>query len=239
VLVHGLWAAAWILESWLEPAADRGWDAWAPNLRGREGSRPVEDVGHIGMEDFAADLRDVLEHVGPSIVVGYSMGGLVAQMVATDAETRDLVRGLVLMCSVPPRGIVALSGSVLRASVRYVPAMMAGRAFRPTRAESDAMMMNDLPVAERERWFPRFILDAGRAARQMATGVATARAPLDAPVLVVSAEHDHISPPPVQRPLVRRYGAEHLPVAGRAHLIAIEPGWEAVESAILDRVEAW
>ena len=37
--------------------------------------------------------------------------------------------------------------------------------------------------------------------------------------------------------LVRRYGAAHLPLAGHAHLVAIEPGWEAVESAILDRSE--
>lgn len=239
VLVHGLWAAAWILEGWLEPAAERGWDAWAPNLRGREGSRPVADLGRVGMEDFAADLREVLERLGPSIVIGYSMGGLVAQMVATDLQTQDLVRGLVLMCSVPPRGIVALSGPVLRASMRYVPAMVRGHAFRPTRDEADAMMMNDLPEAERERWFPRFMPDAARAALQMATGVGIARLPLPAPVLVVSAEHDFISPPRIQPQLVRRYGAEHLPVAGHAHLIAIEPGWEAVESAILDRIDAW
>ena len=48
VLLHGLWAGAWIFEDWLEPAAERGWDVWAPNLRGRAGSRPVAARGGSG-----------------------------------------------------------------------------------------------------------------------------------------------------------------------------------------------
>ena len=237
VLLHGLWAGAWIFEDWLGPAAARGWDVWAPNLRGRAGSRPVDDLGSVGLAELVADLGDVLSEVGPAVVVGYSMGGLLTQMAAADPRMSHLVRAAALLCSVPPRGIVALSGPVLRASSAYLGPMLRNRTFLPSRADADAMMMNELPLDTRDRSFPRFIADSGRAARQMATGTARVdRNDVTCPVLVVSCEHDRISPPAIQPALVKRYGAAHLPLAGHAHLVAMEPGWEAVESAILDRL---
>jgi pimeloyl-ACP methyl ester carboxylesterase len=238
VLVHGLWAGAWIFQDWLGPAAERGWDVWAPNLRGRAGSRPMDELGSVGLADLAGDLGDILNEVGPAVVVGYSMGGLLTQIVAADPRTRHLVRAAALMCSVPPRGIVALSGPVLRASAAYLGPMLRSTTFMPSRAHANAMMMNGIPVEDRDRWFPRFIADSGRAARQIATGAAKVDPEaITCPVLVVSCEHDRISPPSIQPALVKRYGAAHLPVAGHAHLVAIEPGWEAVEAAILDRLE--
>lgn len=238
VLVHGLWAGAWIFEGWLGPAAARGWDVWAPNLRGRAGSRPVDDLGSVGLADLASDLVDVLSETGPAVVVGYSMGGLLTQLVAADPTSRSLVHAAALMCSVPPRGIVALSGPVLRAAPAYLAPMLRGTAFMPSRADADAMLMNDLPDADRDRWFPSLIADSGRAAREMAIGAARVpRRDVTCPVLVVSCEHDRISPPRIQPALVRRYAAAHLRVAGHAHMVAIEPGWEAVESAILDRLD--
>ena len=238
VLLHGLWGGSWIFQNWLEPAAERGWDVWAVSLRGREGSRPVEDLGKVRLQDFARDLQDALAGIGPAAVVGYSMGGLVLQMVASDAASRHLVRSAVLLCSVPPRGVVALAGPVVRRSWRYLPVMFGGRLMLPNRADADAMLMNAMSSAERARWYPSFIADSGRAALQIAVGsVAVDPAGITCPVLVVSAEHDRISPPAIQPKLVSRYHAAHLRVAWHAHLVTIEPGWQGVCIEVLDRLE--
>jgi pimeloyl-ACP methyl ester carboxylesterase len=238
VLLHGLWGGSWIFQDWLDPAAERGWDVWAISLRGREGSRPVQDLGKVRLQDFARDLQDALTAIGPAAVVGYSMGGLILQMVASDAASRHLVRSAVLLCSVPPRGVVALAGPVVRRSWRYLPAMIAGRPMLPRRADADAMLLNVMPRAERDRWYPSFIADSGRAALQIAVGsVAVDPAATTWPVLGVSAEHDRISPPSIQPKLVKRYRAPHLRIASHAHLVTIEPGWDAVNAAVLDRLE--
>jgi pimeloyl-ACP methyl ester carboxylesterase len=238
VLLHGLWGGAWIFQDWLEPAAERGWDVWAVSLRGREGSRLVQDLGKVRLQDFAQDLRDALEEIGPAVVVGYSMGGLILQMVAADDSPRHLVRSAVLLCSVPPRGVVALAGPVIRRSWRYLPVMIGRRPMLPIRADADAMLMNEMPEAERDRRYPSFIADSGRAALQIAVGsVAVDPAGVTCPVLVVSAEHDRISPPAIQPKLVKRYGATHLALASHAHLVTIEPGWQAVQGAVLDRLQ--
>jgi pimeloyl-ACP methyl ester carboxylesterase len=238
VLLHGLWGGAWIFQDWLEPAADRGWDVWAVSLRGREGSRPVEDLGKVSLQDFARDLQDALAGIGPAAVVGYSMGGLILQMVAADASSRHLVRSAVLLCSLAPRGVAGLSGPVLRRSWRYIPAMIGSRPMLPNRADAGEMLLNAMPPAERDRRYPSFIADSGRASRQIALGsVAVDPAGITCPVLVVSAEHDRISPPSIHPKLVSRYAAAYLPIASHAHLVTIEPGWQAVCAAVLDRLD--
>jgi pimeloyl-ACP methyl ester carboxylesterase len=239
VFVHGLWAAGWLFRDWLAPAAARGWDAWAPNLRGREGSRAVDDLGRVALADLAEDLRDVLEAIGPAVVVGHSTGALLTQMVMADPAARDLVRAAVLVCPVPPRGVVAMSGPMLKASWRYLPAMAAGRPMVPSREDADIMLLNDVPEAERERRYPDFIADSGRAARQIALGAVKVDADqVRCPVLIVATQDDRISPPAIQPALVRRYHADFVGIAGRAHLLPIEPGWETAEALILDRLEA-
>ncbi len=232
LFVHGLWDASWLFSNWLPRAAERGWDAWAVNLRGREGSRPVSDLGKVGLGDFVADVREVIRYTGPAVVVGYSMGGLVVQ-VASALDPN--VRAAVYACSIPPRGIVALSGRVLRHSVRYLPAMLAGKTFQPNRADADAVIFNRLRPEERDRWFPRMLADSGRVARQIALeAIKVDGDKVRCPTLVVSAVDDYISPRKIQPKLVAKYRAEHIGFPGRAHMLPLEDGWEQAIDAVLD-----
>ena len=232
LFVHGLWAGAWLWERWLPIAAERGWDAWAVELRGRGGSRPGTDLGRVRIRDFAADVRDALAHVGEAVVVGHSMGGLVAQAVAA---TDPRVRAAVLLCSVPPRGIVALTGPLLRQAGAYLPAMARGRTFAPRRRDADALIMNEVDAAARDELFARMIPDSGTAAREIALGrVAVDPAKVRVPILVAGATHDRISPPAVHPKLVRRYGADELIFEERGHLVMFEEGWRSRAKQVLD-----
>ena len=100
-------------------------------------------------------------------------------------------------------------------------------------------MMNAMSPVERTAYLPNVLADSGRAARQVAMGAVVVDAEaVRCPVLVVSAELDRISPPSIQQRMVERYGAHHVPVGGRAHLIAIEDNWQTTASVILDWAEA-
>ena len=232
LFVHGLWAGAWLWERWLPVAAERDRDAWAIELRGRNGSRPVPDLGRVRIDGFVRDVRDALDRIGPAILVGHSMGGLVAQAVAA-ADTN--VRAVALLCSVPPRGIVALTGPLLRQAGAYLPAMVRGRAFAPRRADADALIMNEVEPADREALFSRFIADSGTVAREIALGrVAVDPDAVRVPVLVGGATLDRISPPALHPKLVDRYGAQELVFEGRGHLIMLEEGWRERAGLVLD-----
>ncbi|MHB1065163.1 MAG: alpha/beta fold hydrolase [Georgenia sp.] len=93
VAIHGITATH---RTWdLLPAALPGVRVVAPDLRGRGRSNGLG--GPFGMDRHADDVAALLEHVGtaPAVVVGHSMGGFVAVVLAH--RHRDLVAELVLV----------------------------------------------------------------------------------------------------------------------------------------------
>src|SRR5574337_1467325 len=91
LFVHGMWGGSWCWESHLRIAAEAGWDAWALNLRGHHGSRPVANLGRVGIHDYVQDVLDCLRALGEVVLVGHSMGGLIAQKVAEIGGVRAAV----------------------------------------------------------------------------------------------------------------------------------------------------
>lgn len=67
--------------------------AWRFDMRGHGDSSG--DLADVTLTDLVADARTVLRAAGPSILIGSSLGGLVAAWTA--AEHPELVRGLVLL----------------------------------------------------------------------------------------------------------------------------------------------
>lgn len=82
ILIHGAAnsAAVWLL--WQSELNARGWSSFALDLRGH-GQRPPIDLSSVRMADYADDVRRLIRHLNrPPVLIGWSMGGLVAMMVA-------------------------------------------------------------------------------------------------------------------------------------------------------------
>ncbi len=234
LFVHGMSAGSWCFENYLRFAADAGWDAWAINLRGRAGSRPVSDLGRVSLADYARDVFDALDKIGPAAVVGHSMGGLLAQL----AATRPDVRAAVFIASAPPRGIVVLRWSVLSRVGHYLAPMLASRPFTTRDEDNVALVLNGLAPARRGAVLSRFVPESGRVARQLAFAPpAVDAASVRCPTLVVGAATDRITPASVQRKIAKKYGADYIEVEGHAHMLPLEDGWEAPLGRILGWLE--
>jgi len=236
LFIHGMWGGSWLFERPLALAAAAGWEAWAINLRGHHGSRPVADLGRVRLADYVQDVTDALQKVRPAIVIGYSMGGLLAQIVAARPE----VRAAVFMVSAAPRGILALRWPVIRRLGRYAGALLRGRAFRLDDADAVELMLNRLSpdgraaVLERQR----LTLESGRVARELALAPpAVDAARVRCPTLVVGASDDRITPAAVQRRIARKYGADYLEAAGHGHMWIVADGGEATFAQALGWME--
>jgi pimeloyl-ACP methyl ester carboxylesterase len=229
LFVHGMWGGGWCFEHYLCFAAGAGHEAWALNLRGHHGSRPVADLGTVTFADYVADVAAVLDAVGPAVVVGHSMGGLLAQSVAC---RRDVLAA-VLVASVPPPGIPLASWALARRAPRYALAILGRRAFRVCATDAEALALNALPEDAREAMAARFVEDSGRVAWQVAFGEVEPPAPFRCPALVVGATADRLTPAALQRRIAARYGADYLEVLGRGHMLPVEPGWQASIGRIL------
>jgi len=89
-------------QSWgsaLQEAAKRGYRAVSLDLRGHGDSDWAPD-GKYGLEDFTADVRQVIEHLGAEpIIVGASLGGIVGLFIG--AAPPPTLRALVLVDITP------------------------------------------------------------------------------------------------------------------------------------------
>jgi len=229
LLVHGYFATASVFRDWLGFFAERGFPAYALNLRGREGSRPGIDVGKASMADFVDDVAAVAVHLDNPVLVGHSMGGLLVQC----AAERGLAHAAALITPAPPRGISVLSLALVARQVKYLPAILRARPVRPSARDLTALVLNRVPPAERAAVLRELVPDSGRAGRDMSiTGVAVDPRRVRCPVFVVGADDDRFIPPVVVRRVASRYGAPIQTMIGRGHMLVLEPGWKAVADVV-------
>jgi pimeloyl-ACP methyl ester carboxylesterase len=90
LLLHGFTGAKEDFTDWLDPLAELGWHAVAPDQRGHGESHKPDDEAHYSFEAFATDLLGLLDSLGwdRGAVLGHSMGGMVVQTAALRAPER-------------------------------------------------------------------------------------------------------------------------------------------------------
>ena len=91
VLVHGAANSALAWKFWQQELAARGWPSYAVDLRGHRNSEPV-DLSSTRMQDYAVDVQAIAAQIRqPPVIVGWSMGGLVAMMAAATGTYTKLL----------------------------------------------------------------------------------------------------------------------------------------------------
>jgi pimeloyl-ACP methyl ester carboxylesterase len=97
LLLHGFTGAKEDFTEWLDPLAERGWHAVAPDQRGHGASSHPAEESAYSFDAFAADVVGLVDALSweRCVVLGHSMGGMVAQTVVLGAPER--FDGLVLM----------------------------------------------------------------------------------------------------------------------------------------------
>jgi pimeloyl-ACP methyl ester carboxylesterase len=243
LFIPGYFASASVYECYLPFFAERGYAGFALNLRGRAGSAlpPGTALGRVSLEDFVDDGREatrwLTERIGRPIVVGHSMGGLIAQKLAEEG----LARALVLLCPAPPRGIGLMTGRLLRRQLRYLPALLRSKPVVPRWRDTRDLVLNCVPESERRSLFEQLVPDSGKAGRQMSLGsiaVDAARVRShECKVLVVTSDEDRFIPPRIANRIAQRYRAPVYMARGHGHFVVREPGWSEPASFIAGWLE--
>jgi pimeloyl-ACP methyl ester carboxylesterase len=82
ILIHGSANSAAVWVFWQQALAAQGWPSYAIDLRGHGQSGP-RDLSHTSMQDYASDVTVLMTQCRqPPVLIGWSMGGLIALMVA-------------------------------------------------------------------------------------------------------------------------------------------------------------
>jgi len=203
VLVHGAANSALVWAYWQEALAGHGWPSYAIDLRGHGKSAPA-DLSHTSMGDYADDvLALVREMARPPVLLGWSMGGLVAMLAAVRS---DAVACVGLAPSTPARERNA--SKELRAG-EYGPEYYGITSRDPTHQPA----MPDLDLEERALALESLGKESSYARADRAAGIMIESMPC--PLLIVTGSEDKLWSR--ERYADLPLAAEHLSVAGASH----------------------
>jgi len=81
-MIHGAFCGGWVFDGWRTSFEARGYRVETPTLRHHDcGRDPPESLGTTSLLDYVADLEELISSLAePPILLGHSMGGLLAQV---------------------------------------------------------------------------------------------------------------------------------------------------------------
>ena len=239
IFAHGAFCGGWAFERFRTPFEARGLRTLAPDMRGHAPGSPRGAAANLSMSDYAADLAKLIaEQDEPPILIGHSLGGLVAQM----AAARSPVRALILLAPSPPWGVAGGSmGEAISAMSLYALGPFWLLAVDPDYGSAKGYSLDRLESAERHAIFERMVPESGRALWETLnwwldpmTTTSVQPTAIAAPVLALSGERDHIHPPATVIQVAERLGGDFRALNDMSHWLVAEPGWDAVAAVCLD-----
>jgi pimeloyl-ACP methyl ester carboxylesterase len=240
-MIHGAFCGGWVFDAWRPHFAAQGFDVHTPTLRYHEPGGPPAELARTGMRDYAADLELLLDGLDSApIVIGHSLGGLLAQMLAARGRTRALI----LLAPSAPWGMLPSTASELFAGqALYAEGIFWRKALAPNHDVAATNALDMIPGHLRSSILERLVPESGLAMFEVLqwmfdTSRATyvdARA-VACPMLCLVGARDRINPPATVRRLARRYGgrARYEQLPDHSHWLPGEPGWERIVSGSLD-----
>jgi len=202
-LIHGAANSALVWGYWQEELAAHGAAAFALDLRGHGKSVPY-DLSQTGMHDYVDDVCALARQLGqPPVLIGWSMGGLVAMMAAAKIPTVACI-GLA-----PSTPAIQLDASIDLRTGEFTSEDYGITSSRP----EDQTVMPDLNTQERVVALASLCMESLRARDERKRGIVIASLPC--PLLIVTGTKDEFWPKEAYADLV--LPADHLSIVDASH----------------------
>ncbi|HEX5125519.1 MAG TPA: alpha/beta fold hydrolase [Rhodocyclaceae bacterium] len=235
LFVHGAYAAAWCWqEHYLPYFAAQGFAAHALSLSGHGGSRGRQYLDTYSISHYVDDLREVAASlpVRP-ILIGHSMGGMVVQKFLE----HENVPAVVLMASVPPRGLMnaALDMLLHRPGMLFDLNRTLGGGQPHLEALREALFHQPISDAMLKACYMRMQPESLRAIWDMSVFDLPSTSRMHRPpMLVLGAEHDRLIQASQVEKTAEIYDvvAEIFPAMG--HGMMLEANWQDPAQRIRD-----
>jgi pimeloyl-ACP methyl ester carboxylesterase len=205
LFIHGAFTRAKRWDPWLAFFRAQGFTCFAPSLPAHD-PPDMAALEDLTFDDYVAAMVAAHASLGePPVIIGSSMGGLVAQHVS--ARTRSV--GLVLISSAAP-WIGGGRIGALPAALQYLWPVFTGHAMRGDKDAARKLVLHDLSPEEQDFFLSIFADESGKAYRAMVTGGApVTKGAVRCPVLCLSASEDRLFKPSLAEKLAAFYGARH------------------------------
>jgi pimeloyl-ACP methyl ester carboxylesterase len=249
VLVHGAWLSARSWENYSDYFGKRGFAVSAPEWPRKHGD--VEELRESAEEAKGLGVTEIVDHYEalireldqPPVLIGHSYGGLFVELLLD----RGLGRAGVAMSPAPPKGILVLPFSTLKAGAPALahPSKWHG-IVTLTLEEFTYGFVNTFSPEDAAAAYERYAVpETGQIFYEAGFANFHLHPPTEvhfknadrAPLLIVGADEDHTVPASLAKTQYEKYErspakTDYLEFEGRPHLHMVAPDWQEVAAGI-------
>jgi pimeloyl-ACP methyl ester carboxylesterase len=249
ILIHGAWLSAGSWKNYLEYFGKRGFAVSAPEWPRKQGD--VDEMRATAEASAGLGVQEIVEHYEqlireldhPPVLIGHSYGGLFVELLLD----RGLGRAGVAMSPAPPKGMLALPFSTLKAAAPALahPSKWHG-VVTLTPEEFSFAFVNTFSEEDAAAAYEQYAVpETGQIFYEGGFANFHLHPPTEvhfknddrAPLLLVGATEDHTVPASLTKAQYKRYErssakTDYLEFEGRPHLHMIAPDWQEVAAAI-------
>jgi len=240
LMIHGVGcdAGAWdVMKPGFEAA---GWTCEAitlfPDRRVRE--NPPANLSDLGIADYieaaAAEARRLAARDGARpAVIGHSMGGLIAQVLAERGE----VSKAVFLTPAQPKDCAAIGLPVVWTFLNIIAKQDRTKAYKVWKTGFKWGVLNRVPADRQDTVYAAALYDSGKVYGDITDGVTVDESRVMIPTLTIAASQDRATLPKGVRKVAAKYArspvaGDFLEYPGHAHWIVDEPGTDKVVADI-------
>jgi pimeloyl-ACP methyl ester carboxylesterase len=252
MLIHGAWLSSVSWENFAGYFRDKGYQVSAPEWPRKHGD--VEELRASTEELKGLGLTEIVDHYEKQIraldeapvLIGHSFGGLIVELLLD----RGLGRAGVAMSPAPPKGILVLPFSSLKAAAPALAHPSRWHGVVPlTLEEFTYGFVNTFSPEAAKAAYERYAVpETGQIFYEAGFANFHLHPPTEvhfksgdrAPLLIVGAEKDNTVPASLSKKQYEKYEKSEAPTdyiefEGRPHLMMAAEGWEEIAEGI----ESW
>ncbi|TGK37904.1 alpha/beta fold hydrolase [Leptospira andrefontaineae] len=238
LLIHGMWCRGKHLSQVQEILEREGYNCESVDLPQHEPGADLRKLSKLGISDYIDFLENTLNRLGwkEPILLGHSLGGLLAQLLATRIKTKALI----LITPVQPIQISGLSWTGLKTIWEILIEPFFWRKTNLLSKNKFAYgIYNSLNESEQNELYPTYIPESGKIAFQTFLPFLVYSQPtrvnfekVQCPVFVAATGKDRVTPPRIGRKIASKYADSIMKLYPKlSHWAITENG---IEKILLD-----
>lgn len=248
VFVHGLFLNHQSWANWISFFEEKGYTCYAPSYP-LDNDTPANIWKNTPTGLGKVDFKSVFNHYEKfidslpqkPIVIGHSMGGLIAQKLVEF----DKAEAAICISTAAPKGVMTTKWSFLKSNFGLLNPFKGNSVFKPTPDWFHYAFANTISRAESDKYFEQFVTPESR---NIARGTLKKFAKINfkkshVPLLFIAGSEDHIIPSSLVKKNFKKYkkdtGIKDLKIyEDRGHLICLDEKWSEVAIFISDWINS-
>jgi len=228
LFLPGLWSSTNVWKKWMNIAARNDCQSWSLELQPKKENTSLASYINLVL-NFLNHLEQA--HDVQPIIIGHSMAGLVAQIVAEQKQMSKLI----LLNSAAPVGISNFSLDLSLRTIPYLKKIMTNQLFLPSFKHAKKLLFNNLVADDAKKYYQKLIPDSGRVAREIVFGTFSVDN-THCPTLIIGSSQDKMLPPRIQRKLAVKYSTPYQEF-NHGHMTMLEKNSDIVLNHILNWIK--